>query len=438
MMQVNPPGPAPCHAARTNGANTMTHNDPQAVAAEGVALRRSVGLIGLMLYGIGVTIGAGIYVLVGETVARAGAYAPASFLFSAIVMAFTAGSFAELSGRVPKAAGEANYVETAFGLPWLTVVVGLAILVEAMISAAAIAAGASGYVAELIPLPQPALIAVIVLLMAGVAAWGIRQTILIAGARTIVEVAGLLIIVVTGVSAEPATLATLPAALLPPLTDWAILSGVFSASLIAFFAYIGFDDVANLAEEVRDPRRVMPWALGLSLGIVTLLYVAVSHIAATVIPVDDFATTGAPISLVFERLTGLSPLAITLVAVLATMNGVGIIMVMASRVAYGLARERRLPAWLGAVSERTRTPLRATAVVAVIVLLLALLAPLTTLAETTSGILLAVFVMVNAALAWLKIRGVPAPEGVITVPAAVPVIGALLCLFLMLAGHLAG
>ena len=93
-------------------------------------LKRSIGLVGLVLYGLGVTIGAGIYVLVGETVARAGQYAPAAFLLSAVVMAFTAASFAELSGRVPQAAGEAIYVEAGFRLSWLTLVVGLAVLVE--------------------------------------------------------------------------------------------------------------------------------------------------------------------------------------------------------------------------------------------------------------------------------------------------------------------
>jgi len=115
-----------------------------------IALKRTLGLPMLVLYGLGVTIGAGIYVLVGETVGRAGIYAPASFLLSSIVMGFTAGSFAELSGRVPQAAAEAIYVERAFRLPWLTVVVGLAVLLDAMIAAAAISLGAAGISAKLL------------------------------------------------------------------------------------------------------------------------------------------------------------------------------------------------------------------------------------------------------------------------------------------------
>lgn len=182
----------------------------------------------------------------------------------------------------------------------------------------------------------------------------------------------------------------------------------------------------------------MPWALGITLLIVTLLYVLVSHVAATAIPVAEFETTTAPISLLFERLTGFSSLTITLVAILATMNGVGIILVMAARVTYGMACEGRLPAWIGRVNPHTRTPLRATVLVTIIVLGLALFTPLDTLAETTSEVLLSVFVFVNAALVWLKLRRVPAPLGVFSVPLAVPVLGTLFCLFLLISGIAAG
>lgn len=199
------------------------------------SLRRSIGLTGLVLYGLGVTIGAGIYVLVGETVQRAGEFAPASFLLAAFVMAFTAGTFAELVGRVPKAAGEANYIEAAFSLAPLTVIIGLAILFEAMIAAAAIAVGASGYVAQVIPLPQPALLLLIIVVMAMVAAWGIRATVIIAGIMTVAEVAGLFLIIGAGIGSDPEILASLPRALVPPPSDWDALSGVFSASLLAFF-----------------------------------------------------------------------------------------------------------------------------------------------------------------------------------------------------------
>jgi amino acid transporter len=398
-------------------------------------LRRSIGLAGLVLYGLGVTIGAGIYVLVGETVLRAGSHAPAAFLLSAFVMAFTAASFAELSGRVPQAAGEAVYVEAGFHRGWLTLTVGLAVLIEATIAAAAIAVGASGYLAQLVPLPGPLLISAIVLLMATVAAWGIRESVAIAGAMTLIEVAGLLVIIVSGIGMEPSALAELPAALAPSLSDAAAISGVLSASLIAFFAFIGFDDIVNLVEEARNPGRDLPWAIGISLALVTLIYVLISFVASTALPVEALAQTNAPISLLFEELTGLPPLAITLIAIMATMNGVVIILIMAARVTYGLSREGRLPAWLGEVSPKTRTPVRATLLVAGAVLVLALFTPLELLAETTSAIMLGVFFMINLALLRLKMAGVPGPAHGFTAPAIVPFAGAACC-FALLAGAL--
>ncbi|PWJ16119.1 APC family permease [Jannaschia seohaensis] len=394
-------------------------------------LKRSIGLTGLVLYGLGVTIGAGIYVLVGEAVVRAGQYAPAAFLLSAIVMAFTAGTFAELSSRVPQAAGEAVYVEAGFRLGWLTLLVGLAVLIEAMIAAAAIAVGAAGYVAELIALPRQVLIAAIVLLMAAIAAWGIRESVAIAGTMTLIEVVGLLVIIASGIGADPSALAELPASVMPPLSETGAIGGVLAASLIAFFAFIGFDDIVNLVEEAREPRRDLPWAIGITLVLVTLIYVLIAFVAVRAVPVEALAGSSAPISVMFEELTGLQPLVINLIAIMATMNGVVIILIMAARVAYGMARENRLPSWLGKVSERTRTPLRATVVVTGGVLALALFTPLDLLAETTSAAMLFVFFMVNLALIRLKVIGTPPPENSFRVPMIVPVAGALSCVGLL-------
>lgn len=407
-------------------------------AAETAHLKRSIGLVGLVLYGLGVTIGAGIYVLVGETIVRAGPYAPAAFLLSAIVMGFTAASFAELSGRVPQAAGEAVYVEKSFGLPWLTIIVGLAVLVEAMIAAAAIAVGSAGYVGELVDLPREALIVCIVLLMAAIAAWGIRESVAIAGAMTLVEVAGLLVIIYFGLVNVPDSLTALPASLMPPPTDWPAMSGVLAASVITFFAFIGFDDVVNLVEEAKNPKKVMPWAIGITLFIVTALYILVSFVAAQNISVQDLTGNSAPISLLFERLTGLPSFVISLIAIIATMNGVVIILIMASRMAYGMAQEGRLPVWISVVSPRTKTPLRATVLIAAAVLVLAIFTPLDTLAETSSEVLLAVFAMINLALVWFKLKGIPAPADTFTIHIIFPIAGVIFCVALLVGASFVG
>lgn len=407
--------------------------------AEGpIRLKRSVGLFGLVLYGLGVTIGAGIYVLVGETVVRAGAFAPAAFLLSALVMAFTAGSFAELSQRVPQAAGEAIYAEAAFRRAWLTRLVGLAVLVEAMIAAAAIAVGAAGYVGEIVALPRPVLTASVVLLMACVAALGIRESVALAGAMTVVEVAALVFIIGSGIGQDPGGLAELPGMLLPPLSDTVAVSGVLGASLIAFFAFIGFDDIVNLVEEASHPRRDLPLAIAITLALVTLIYVLVAFVTVRSLSVEELEETEAPISLLFGDLTGLPPLAVTLIAILATMNGVVIILIMAARVAYGMAQKDRLPRWIGEVSPTTRTPLRATILVTIVVLILALFTPLGVLAESTSAVMLVVFLGVNLSLLRLKLAKVPPPQGAILVPVAVPITGALSCLGLLAGAVLRG
>ncbi len=414
-----------------------TRTSEPRVSGEQPQLRRVVGLWLLVLYGLGVTIGAGIYVLVGETVARAGIYAPWAFGLSAVVMAFTAGSFAELSCRVPRAAGEAVYVDAAFGRAWLTLAVGGAVLAEAVIAAAAITLGSAGYLTEIVPLPKPVLIVSIFGLMGMVAAWGVRESVIAAGVMTIVEVLGLVAIIVAGLFHVPVSVATVTTAAVLP-AEPGIVAGVLGASLITFFAYIGFDDIVNLVEEVREPRRNVPRAIAITLVIVTILYSLVAIVAVRTVPADVLAASDAPVSLLFETLTGASPLAITLVAIMATMNGVIIILVMASRVVYGIARKGRLPAWLGAVSPRTHTPLNATVLVSVVALGLALLAPLDRLAETSSQVLLLVFCLANLSLLRMKVRGDPPPAGGVTVPALVPVLGTLSCLGLLFGAGIVG
>ena len=397
-------------------------------------LKRAIGLFPLVLYGLGVTIGAGIYVLVGETAGRAGIYAPSSFLLAAFVMAFSAASFAEFSGRVPQSAGEAAYVNAAFGRNWLTILTGGSIILSALVAAAAIAKGCAGYLGLIIPASDPVLLLLIVGLMGLVAAWGIRESVTFAGILTLLEVFGLLVIIVAGIGANPSVLMAFPAAI-PPLNDGAAMATVFGASLIAFFAFIGFDDVVNIVEETIDPARIMPWAIGITLVTVTILYCLVSMIALDVLPLDELAGSRAPIGLLFERLTGFPPLAITLIAVFATLNGIVIQIIMAARVVYGMASRGHLPKVLGKIHPATRTPLLATAIITSIILVLALFVRLDQLAEWTSQIILAIFCLVNLALIRVKIRGDVPPPNIFTVPVIIPVLGAITS-FCLLAGSL--
>ena len=167
-------------------------------APRDVTLKRSLTLTNAVLYGLGVTIGAGIYVLIGAAAGRAGMYAPLAFVVAAALMGLTAASFAELGGRMPVAAGEAAYVRAAFQSDRLATLVGLLVIAIAIVSAAAISIGSAGYIGVFLALPEPVRIALVVLAMGAIAAWGIKESVVFAGVMTVIEIGGLLLLIVAG------------------------------------------------------------------------------------------------------------------------------------------------------------------------------------------------------------------------------------------------
>jgi APA family basic amino acid/polyamine antiporter len=387
-------------------------------------LRRRLGLPLLVLYGTGVTVGAGIYVLVGSVAGHAGRHAPLAFMIAAIVMALTVASYAELCTRFPVAAGEAAYVKGAFGSRLLSTLTGLAMIGTGVIASATVTLGAAGYIAEFTDLPRPLVVSVVVIALGLVSAWGILESVLLASVFTLIELAGLLAIIAAAAQARTPigdALFTLPAT-----PAWA---GIAFASLLAFFAFIGFEDLTNVVEETHQPERNIPLAMALVLGITTILYVLIAAIAVTAVPVERLTASAAPLSLVFRELAGVSPATIAAIAIVATLNTIIAEMTLATRVVYGMAKLGDLPAVLGAVSRTTATPLTATVMIVAMVLVLALSAPLERLAEATSLATLVVFAMVNLAL--LKLRRDGAPPGRITIPIAVPMLGLASCLALI-------
>jgi basic amino acid/polyamine antiporter, APA family len=396
------------------------------------ALARRLALPLVVLFGLGVTIGAGIYVLVGATAGRAGMHAPLAFLLAALVMAPTAASFAELAGRMPVSAGEATYVRLGLGSERLGLIVGLLVVTVGIISAAAISQGSAGYIRALFPIIPWALVIPLVVLLTGlVTAWGILESMAVAGVMTLIEIGGLLVIIIVGVRHSPDVITRLPE-MWHGLSAMGALSGMLSAMLLAFFAFIGFEGLANIAEEVKEPERTLPRAIFITLVLSTLLYVAVTWIAIVAVPRAELAASRAPLSLVFERVTGASPMAISAISTVATVNGIIAQMVMASRVLYGLAEQGLLPTALARVHPVTRTPILATAVVMILVYVLAAAFALERLAETTSRLTLIIFAFVNAALVQLKRSGRPAPTTAFVVPIGIPAAGFCLCVMLLL------
>lgn len=385
-----------------------------------VTLRRRLSLPLLVLYGVGVTIGAGIYVLIGSVAGHAGMHAPLAFVLAAIVMGLTVGSYAELCTRYPVAAGEAAYVKAAFRHRALSTATGLVMIASGVVAAATVALGSTGYIAHFIDWPAPLVVAIVVIALGLVSAWGILESVLLASIFTIVEVAGLAIIIVAGVRAD---LPIASALFTMPSIQSGLWPGIAFASLLAFFAFTGFEDLTNMVEEAKTPERNVPIAMAITLVLTTILYVVISAIAVSALPIERLAASASPLSLVYRELAGVSPATISAIAIVATLNTVIAQMTMATRVVYGMAKLGDLPHVLGSVNRATATPLLATGSIIIATLTLAWLTPFERLAELTSISTLIVFAMVNLALLKLRFEGARPRPGVLTVPLFVPVLG---------------
>jgi amino acid transporter len=393
-------------------------------------LRRALSLPVITLYGLGTIIGTGIYVLVGQVAGMAGMHAPIAFVLAGIVAGFTAFSYAELASRYPRSAGEAVYLEEGYGVRALSVIVGLTLAVAGMVSAAAIANGFVGYLHLFAHVPRWAAVGSLVMTLGIVAAWGIRESALLATVTTLAELGGLIVIVVAAGSQVADLTAQLPR--LVPTMDPAAASGIVTGAFLAFYAFLGFEDMVNVAEEVRDPAKTMPVAILLAAGGATVLYVTVAAVAVLTVPPEALAESAAPLAEVYERATGSAPWFIGVVGLFAVVNGALIQIIMGARILYGMSSEGWLPRMFRYVHPRRQTPLVTTLIMTFAVLVLALAFPLTTLAGITSFMLLAVFATVNLALVRIKLRG-PAPPGVRAFPLWVPVAGFLLTLGILAA-----
>ncbi|MDD8021484.1 MAG: APC family permease [Paracoccaceae bacterium] len=380
--------------------------------AEGT-LKRRLGPVLLTAYGVGVMVGAGIYVLVGAVAAQAGVWAPLAFVLAGLIAAPSALSYAELSVRLPEAAGEVAYVEEGLGLHRLAVLVGLAIVLSGVISAAAVLRGGAGYLGLLLPVDPQLLIAGLGAALIAVALIGVLESIAFASVLTLIEVAGLALVIWAGFSAPPVA-----DYLTPPSLP---LAGVAGAAALAFFAFIGFEDMVNMAEEVRDPNRTLPRSILAALVITTALYLLVSTAAVRAVPVATLAGSERPLALVWES-AGNSPALLAAIAVAAALNGVLAQVVMAARVLYGLGKRAPVLGIFAHAHPRLGTPVWATLVTGALMLGAALALPVAALAQTTSLVLLAVFTLVNLSLVFLKRR---TPAASFRVPMIVPVFGTL-------------
>jgi amino acid transporter len=389
------------------------------------SLNRSLGFWPLVFYGTGTILGAGIYVLVGEIARSSGKLSALSFLVAALIVAFSAYSFALLAKRFPSSAGPAAYVQAAFGYPWLSILTGYSIVFMGITSSATIAQGFLGYFGHFISAPEWLVASIFVAVLTGVAIRGVGFSVGVAVAATLIEIAGLIIVIVSarhhfGIVVEN------PGEFFLPLTlaQW---SGIGLGAYLAFYACIGFEDMVSMVEEVKEPGKNMVRAIATVLVVTTLLYVLVALAAITSAPIAELANSPAPLALVIERNGLVYVEVIGIISAIAVTNGALIQIIMGSRVLYGMANRKLAHRGLASVHPISRIPRTATLVVGALVLVFTLLLPLATLAKTTSTIVLSVFTLVNLSLLKLSLKD---PEKQL-LPIVLPTIAALICLVFM-------
>jgi len=395
-------------------------------------LKRSLSLGLVTFYGLGTILGAGIYVLIGAVAAVAGPWTPCAFVLAAVIAAVTALSYAELVRRMPLCAAEASYVDAAFGRPLLTLCVGLAVVLAGVVSSATIANGFAAYLEVFVATPRGVALSALVATLTLVAAIGIEASVWAASLMTLIEIAGLLLVI--GIAGDdliaPGTLTTL----LPPL-DETMPGAVTAGAFLAFYAFLGFEDMVNIAEEVRDVERVMPRAIVVALVVATLLYVLVALAAMRAVPLADMAGSEAPLAVIVAA-HGMDARIIAAISMVAVVNGALVQIVKSARVTFGLARDGRLPRVLARVHAGTRTPLLATALIGALVLGFAWSLELVRLAALTSLITLVIFTLVNLSLFVIERRERTA-GGRARYPLWLPALGLILTVALIAAELLA-
>ncbi|WP_394275533.1 APC family permease [Luteococcus sp.] len=417
----NPHGSTPSHGPVVGAPGSPTLED-------GSPLRRSIGTWGLYLFILGDVLGAGVYVLVGEVAGIAGGAVWVPLLVALLLALLTAGSYAELATKYPRAGGSSHYAQRAFG-PFWAFLVGFCMLAAGIVSVGALALGFAGdYLAAFVELPVPLTVTLFLALLAGLNMRGIKESMGANAVATVIEVSGLVLVLVLGllvIGRGDADLSRLTQLGTP---GHGPVSAVLAASVLAFYSYVGFETSVNVAEEARNPARSYPRALFAALVTAGIVYVGVGVAASAIVPTDQLAASSGPLLEVVRAAGGVPVVVFSLIALVAVANGALLTGIMGSRLAYGMARDGLLPSALGRVLPRRRTPWVAILATTGLSLVLALTGEIDTLASTLVLLLLVVFSSVNVAV--LVLRREPVDHEHFRVPRVLPLLGLLSCLLL--------
>jgi len=407
----------------------MTRDDERE-KSEKTPLKRAITGKLLFLFVLGDVLGAGIYALVGAVAGEVGGAIWAPMAVALGLALFTAGSYAELVTKYPKAGGSAVYAERAYGSPLLSFLVGYCMLAAGVVSAAGLAHAFAGEYMQTFISVSEQLAAVLFLLAIGLLnARGIRESMRANVVMTFVEVTGLALVVIAAGYFLADGGGDVGRAF--ELTDEkAAIPAIFAGAILAFYSFVGFETTANVAEEIENPSRVYPKALFGAIVAAGLIYMLVGVAASVTVPVDELAeSTGPLLTVVDVSGIGIPDKLFSAIALVAVANGALLTMIMSSRMAYGMSVQGLMPSVLSRVLSGRRTPWVAIATTTGVAIGLTFLGNLETLAETVVLLLLFVFLSTNVAV--LVLRRDDVEHEHFTVPSFLPVLGAISCVVLL-------
>lgn len=392
-------------------------------------LTRSLGLGALIFYGIGDILGAGIYALVGKVAGAAGDGAWISFILAGFLALVTGLSYAELGARIPHSAGASAYCAHAFRQPFISFLVGALVLLSGITATATVALAFQGYLSVIAHVPTLIAAGLLIMAINALNFSGIRQSAWTNNVFTVIEVLGLLFFIV--VCLRYAFSLYTPAQMLESLSPSAGTAAIVAGITIAFYAFVGFEDMVNLAEEAKNPVRDLPRAILTAILVTSLIYLwVIIAVQITITPLEA-AASERPLLTVLERAGLPIPAGVfALIAIIAITNTGLAGSIMASRLMYGMAQRNLLPTPLAWVHRRRYTPWLSILVVTLLTLLWVVVGGVTLMAQTTGFLLVTIFLCVHLSLIRIRRRDGRLTDR-FTAPTFNPHLGVLLCLPLL-------
>jgi len=420
--------------ARNTGESAIPGSDTAGVHLPGThahsKLKQAITGPLLFVFILGDVLGAGIYALIGVLAGEVGGVLWAPLLVALLIALLTAGSYAELVTKYPKAGGAAIFAERAYKQPLVSFLVGFCMLAAGVLSAAALSLAFAGdYLATFFSVPPIPAAMVSLALIGFVNARGISESMKSNLVMTVIEVSGLVIVIATvGImlgrgDGDVSRITQFPEDSIPAL---AVLGG----AVIAYYSFVGFEASANIAEEVQNPSKVYPKALFGALLTAGVVYMLVALASSIALPANQLAESSGPLlAVVAATGVGIPVWVFSLIALVAVANGALLTMIMASRLTFGMAEQGLMPRVLGRVLAGRRTPWVAIIATTVVAMVLTMIGDIASLAETVVLLLLLVFISTNVAV--LVLRRDTVEHEHFRVWRALPILGVASCMVLL-------